>query len=132
MMYLFDTDFLIGYLRNNAQAVSKMRLLLQAKNFCFITPVNIHELIKGAYLSKNVEENFNKAYTLIQSLNFVAFDKQSVFLSGKLFVEQEKKGQISGENDIFIAAIALRYGLVLLTRNKKHFQDISGLKMEEW
>ncbi|HLC57985.1 MAG TPA: type II toxin-antitoxin system VapC family toxin [Candidatus Nanoarchaeia archaeon] len=131
-MYLLDTDILVGFLRNDALAVSKMQVFLKEKGIGFISAINIHELVRGACLSKNTEKNLEKTYALIQSLNFIPFDMEGAFLSGKLSAEQEKSGRILGQNDVFIAALALQYKLVLITRNKRHFEEINGLKVEGW
>ena len=83
-------------------------------------------------LAELYEKNLEKTYALIQSLNFIPFDMEGAFLSGKLSAEQEKSGRILGQNDVFIAALALQYKLVLITRNKRHFEEINGLKVEGW
>ena len=36
-----------------------------------------------------------------------------------------------GDPDIFIAAMALQHGLILVTRNVRHFQRIPDLKLYE-
>jgi predicted nucleic acid-binding protein len=43
-----------------------------------------------------------------------------------------KGGIVTSATDLFIAAIALRYGLTLVTGNVKHFDDIPRLKVENW
>ncbi len=39
-----------------------------------------------------------------------------------------QRGQLIGDPDILIATTALYYDLILLTRNKKHYQRIPLLK----
>ncbi len=40
-----------------------------------------------------------------------------------------KQGNIIGDFDLLIASICLRYDLILLTNNKKHFEKIDFLKI---
>jgi tRNA(fMet)-specific endonuclease VapC len=41
------------------------------------------------------------------------------------------KGRPIPENDIWIAAVAIQYGLILLTRDA-HFQAVDGLSLKSW
>lgn len=50
---------------------------------------------------------------------------------GKIKSSLRKKGSPIPENDIWIAAIALRHNLTLVTRDK-HFNEITGLKLKNW
>ena len=34
--------------------------------------------------------------------------------------------------DLMISSIAISKDLILVTRNKKHFENIPGLKLEQW
>jgi len=42
-----------------------------------------------------------------------------------------KKGKPIPENDIWIASVALQFGLFLVSRDI-HFQNIDGLTLEKW
>ena len=44
----------------------------------------------------------------------------------------EKKGEIIGNNDLWIAAHALAAGLVLVTNNEREFKRVPGLKVQNW
>ena len=39
-------------------------------------------------------------------------------------------GQLIGDADLFIAATALQQGATLLTNNRRHFERVTGLRME--
>ena len=49
--------------------------------------------------------------------------------AAEIFNDLRKRGVMTGENDIWIAATALEAGGVLVTRNVKHFQNVRGLKV---
>lgn len=44
----------------------------------------------------------------------------------------EKKGEMIGNNDLWIAAHALASGLTLVTNNEDAFRRVRGLKVENW
>ena len=131
-MYFLDTDILVGLLRNNKSAVDKILLLSEKAAEIYTSSINIHELVKGAHLSNNPTRNLEKINALIQTISILPFDKDCSLISGKLSAEQETKGRPIGQNDLLIASIALSNKLKLVTRNKKHFENIEDIQIEEW
>ena len=51
---------------------------------------------------------------------------------GKIRHTLEKKGQLIGNNDLWIAAHALALNLILVSNNTKEFERIPHLKLENW
>jgi tRNA(fMet)-specific endonuclease VapC len=51
---------------------------------------------------------------------------------GKIRAELEAKGEMIGNNDLWIAAHALTSDLVLVTNDEKEFRRVRGLKMQNW
>ncbi len=44
----------------------------------------------------------------------------------------QKLGKPTGEMDALIAATAMAHKAVIVTGNRKHFENIEGLKVETW
>ena len=42
------------------------------------------------------------------------------------------KGEMIGNNDLWIAAHAMAAGLTLVTNNEKEFRRVRGLKWQNW
>src|SRR5258706_466057 len=51
---------------------------------------------------------------------------------GTIRAELERKGQMIGNNDLWIAAHARAAGLTLVTNNEREFRRVRGLKVENW
>ena len=51
---------------------------------------------------------------------------------GKIQGQLRKMGRPTGEIDALIAAVARARGDILVTNNTRHFQNISGLSLENW
>jgi tRNA(fMet)-specific endonuclease VapC len=51
---------------------------------------------------------------------------------GQLRAELERGGQPVGAYDMLIGAHARSLGLILVTRNRREFDRISGLRVESW
>jgi len=50
----------------------------------------------------------------------------------KIKIKLESIGKIVGDSDIMIAATAIEAGLILVTNNTRHFQNIPNLVVEDW
>ena len=57
------------------------------------------------------------------------FNDAVAWRAAEIFNYLRKRGTMTGENDLWIAATALEAGGVLVTRNVKHFQNVRGLKV---
>jgi tRNA(fMet)-specific endonuclease VapC len=44
----------------------------------------------------------------------------------------ESKGEMIGNNELWIAAHALAAGLTLISNNEKEFRRVRGLKVQNW
>src|SRR5260370_15775412 len=51
---------------------------------------------------------------------------------GTIRAELERKGQMIGNNDLWIAAHAKAAGLVLVTNNEREFRRVRGVEGENW
>ena len=49
-----------------------------------------------------------------------------------LLTALEDKGTPIAYGDLFVAATALTYDLILVTNNTKHFSKVEGLVLEHW
>ncbi|MEK6878359.1 MAG: PIN domain-containing protein [Nanoarchaeota archaeon] len=131
-MVCLETSFIVDLLRGDNE------IKLIAQNFdkihkeIFITTPSIAEIVKGAYLSAGLDKEMKKIYELISSFIILNLDKESAILAGKIEAELTKKGEIIDIEDIMIGAIAVKNNETLITRNIKHFEKISELKVERY
>jgi tRNA(fMet)-specific endonuclease VapC len=49
-----------------------------------------------------------------------------------LYADLRKKGQPIDDIDLLIAGTAMANGLVVITQNRKHFDRITELEVEDW
>ena len=93
------------------------------------TDINAFELYHGAYKSKNVEKNLASVKGLLNTLFLVNTSEDSMEVAGKLLAEMDRKGITINVKDALIAAMCLVGSYSLLTRNKKNFANITGIKI---
>lgn len=53
-------------------------------------------------------------------------------IAAEIYQDLKKNGKLIEDADIIIAATAMRFGAVLVTRNDKHMKRITGLSLERW
>ena len=135
-MVCLDTSFLIDILKGN-QKVEELEHELEDNNKDInITSLSIMELIKGIKLRENLpyvkETEKEKINDILSNFNILGFDKNSAILAGEIEADLINKGEIIDIEDIMIAAITINNDEILLTRNRKHFEKIKGLKIESY
>ncbi len=130
MKYLLDTDICIYYLKGNAKIKETIASInCEELSISIITQA---ELLYGAYNSEKVDENLAKIDMLKKSLKVTGLDEKSLNIYARTKAELKRKGGLIDEFDLLIASVAIANGLILVTNNKKHFDRISGLKLENW
>jgi len=121
---LVDTDVLIDFSKGKSLFLKHL-LLLQNKGKAdlFITPVNITEFLNDELLVD--EGKFKEAEEFLENFKTLAIGKQAGVLAGKCLREKEAL-YIA---DALVAALCVEKKLTLATRNTKHFQKITDLKI---
>lgn len=125
--YLLDTSVVIELIQGNASVVSHVIPGTEI----YLPYVAVGELYFGAYKSSRVRENLTQI-TLLTLDNTVVFSSMETSRRyGLVRADLARKGQSIPENDVWIAAIALEYNLVLVTRDN-HFGNVDDLVIERW
>jgi tRNA(fMet)-specific endonuclease VapC len=125
--YLLDTNIVIALFANDGGVVEQIEDAAEV----FIPSIVLGELYYGARRSGRVVETVARLYEFAQANVILACDAETArWYSVVKEVLQQKNSPIP-ENDVWIAALALRYGLVLVTRDA-HFQEVTNLKVERW
>ena len=127
--YLLDTNILIAILaddmivhvQDETQNVPKVSLPSPA----------IGELYYGARKSGRPTENLTKVNRLTQRFPLISCDLETAQWYGIIKDELRRKGRPIPNNDIWIAAIAMQYDLILVTRDS-HFDEVESLQTEHW
>ncbi len=131
-MVCLDTNFLIDII-NGREIPEKIQDILKIGVSVSIASPSITELIKGIHLERNLkyvsEEEKKRIELALSSFTILNLDKESAIISGEIEAELENKGEPIGIEDIMIGAIAKHNNETLITRNKKHFEKILGLKI---
>ena len=129
-MVCADTSFIIALERRELAAIEKMKQLEEEGEVVYTTAVSVAELYSGAYGSKDKTNALKGAKNLLEMFAVLNLDYESGKMWGEL--AQSAKSYTIGDRDLFIASIVLSNKQTLITKNKKHFERISGLPVESW
>ncbi|MDQ4021158.1 MAG: PIN domain-containing protein [Actinomycetota bacterium] len=130
--YCFDTDILSATIKPAPPLHLIRRLATVPPQEQFTTSITAGELIYGAGrveregLSARVEQVIRRAQAVLP------FDTLAARTFGALKATLERRGTPLAEPDLRIASIALARGLILVTRNVRHFQRVPALTVENW
>ena len=97
-----------------------------------LSSVSMGELIYGAEKSARVEHNLSIIEGLGARLKIESFDMKAAMHFGQLRAELAKSGKLIGPYDMMIAGHARALGLILVTNNRREFDRVSGLRVENW
>ncbi|MCC5872744.1 MAG: tRNA(fMet)-specific endonuclease VapC [Gammaproteobacteria bacterium] len=130
LKYMLDTDIAIYTIRNRP---SKVRAAFKAhdEQMC-ISSVTLMELIYGAEASAAVERNLRDVEGFAARLDVLAFDEHAAAHTGQLRAELKRAGRPIGPFDEMIAGHARSRGLVVVTNNSRHFEQVAGFRLESW
>ena len=126
MKYLIDTDWIIDHL-NGIESVTKKLEKFSISGIC-TSVISVAELYEGVYGSKNYEASLDALETFLEGITVLSIDQGVCKIFGRERNKLRKQGLTIGDFDLLIASICLRYNLILLTNNKKHFEKIDSLK----
>ncbi|MFH2106015.1 MAG: type II toxin-antitoxin system VapC family toxin [Candidatus Micrarchaeota archaeon] len=130
MKVLLDTAVLIDILKGEQKAIAIIEQL-KKENAFYTTTINVYEVLRGIYLlPHNREKHFSALEAIVSNLYVLDIDFEVSKRAAELYANLRKKGILIDEPDYLIAAACLSNGISkIITRNKKHFDQIEKLEV---
>ena len=129
--YLLDTNICI-YIRQKRPETLLRRFEKLRPGEAAISVITHGELLYGAETSPHRSRALERLQELIVLLPALALPESAAEKYGKIRAELEPKGEMIGNNDLWIAAHALASGLIVVTNNDGEFRRVRGLKIQNW
>lgn len=123
-MILADTDVLIDYLMGTQPMASQV-LEYSESDTLQTSAITCFELLSGAKEGKRGD----KVRHLVATIPVLPLDREAATRAAAVRQQLTHSGLSIGMADSLIAGIALANGLPLLTRNRKHFEHVEGLRV---
>lgn len=133
MTFMLDTNILIFAMRHPDSTCAGKIALHTGKDLC-ISVITYAELEYGIMNSKYPEKNRDAIRRILAGIRIMDFDLLASIHFGDILAELKKKGSTDAcvDRDKMIAAHARSLKCILVTDNLKHFNQIDGLKLENW
>ena len=128
-MKILDTDVCIELLRGNTRVIERRRRTPDAVATTWITAC---ELAYGAAQSRAPEANQALVVAFLATLPILELDWVAAEHFGRLKADLERAGTLLADADLLIAAIALARSAGLVTGNRRHYERIPELSIEDW
>ena len=130
-MKFIDTIFLIDIRRKNP-TVNDILTQLDKEGIHAVSSLVAHEFLVGGYGSKSKNE-LKERKKLLQHFIIFPFDEEAAHYSAQIESDLRKRGQLIGIADTMIAGTMKSHGIdTIVTRNKKYFDKINGIKVLSW
>lgn len=130
LKYMLDTNIAIYTLKH--RPVKVRAAFKQHTGAMCLSCISLGELIYGAEKSAQVERNLSVVEGLAARLTIEPFDAQASMHFGQLRAELSRSGRVIGPYDMMIAGHARALGLILVTNNRREFDRVPGLRVENW
>jgi tRNA(fMet)-specific endonuclease VapC len=130
LRYMLDTNICIYVIKNRPEGLRE-RFNSLADQLC-ISAVTLAEMIYGAEKSAHPVENLAVVEQFTARLERLPFAERAAAHYGQLRAELERHGTPIGGYDMMIGGHARSEGLILVANNRREFQRIKGLRIENW
>lgn len=129
--FMLDTDTCIYIRRRRPEAVMQ-RFAALGPGDAVISVITYGELRVGAEKGRWREQDL----ALLEGFAGIVPIEPLPAVAGAVYArvrsDLERRGEVIGNNDLWIAAHALSAGLTLVTNNEREFRRVPGLTVENW
>ncbi|NNJ27568.1 type II toxin-antitoxin system VapC family toxin [Alienimonas chondri] len=128
MGFLLDTNVLSDYLRGHPRVLQRAA---QYGGRLFISTVTLGEIsvwprLRGARITRDELD------LLLGGLHVIPLDEAIALRFAEVAAALRNAGTPKPTPDLLIAATALHHGLTMVTANRRDFDPVPGLPVEDW
>ncbi|MBQ8923356.1 MAG: type II toxin-antitoxin system VapC family toxin [Lachnospiraceae bacterium] len=128
---MLDTNICIYTIKHTSELLLNKFINHNPDDIC-ISSITYAELMHGVYKSQAKEKNELAVSLFLSPITILDFDAVAAREYGIIRAELEKKGTPIGPMDMLIAGHAKSENLVLVTNNKREFERVEDLIIEDW
>lgn len=129
--YLLDTNIFIYIAKHNPPAVRE-RFARHTADELAMSVVTLGELRFGAEKSQSRERALAVVSQLESMMQIAPLTAAAGEHYGQIRAALQQRGEMIGNNDLWLAAHARAEGWILVTNNEREFSRVEGLQLENW
>lgn len=129
--YMLDTNVLIRLRQRRSPSLTRKVLQLPVGE-AVMSVITYGELRNGAEKSRDRASRLAVLEAMTSIVPVSDLPSRAGVAYGEIRSGLEKRGEIIGPNDLWIAAHALAANLTIVTSNQREFRRVPGLKVADW
>jgi tRNA(fMet)-specific endonuclease VapC len=129
--YLLDSNMVIYFRQKRSEAIMR-RFAQLLPGEAAISVISYGELLYGAMKTSHPTSAIERLHNLVQELRPLPLPESAGETYSFIRADLAARGEMIGNNDLWIAAHGLASGLTLVTNNEKEFGRVRGLKVQNW
>ena len=129
-MFLLDTNVLSALVRDPHGMVAGHIARVGEANVC--TSIVVAAELRYGAVKRGSTRLTKQLDVILAAMDIVPFESPMDRVYADIRQALEQRGRPIGGNDLIIAAQVLALDAVLVTDNVKEFEQVPGLKMENW
>ena len=134
-MAVLETTFIIDLLketkrRRTGPATLKLQELTARGEILRVAIFTLAELFVGVVKGTRPEQERAAIDQCLAPFEILPFERSTAEIFGVIVGELEKKGESISDIDALIASVAREHDELLVTRNRRHFDRVAGLRVE--
>jgi len=126
---VLDTDFVIDLMRGHAGAIALLERLLESPDPVGISAITVMQLYHGVARVELPERELQRIETALKGVAVYDLTRPIAVRAGRLDGELVARREALDPADVIIGATGLHRAEAVVTRNKKHYGRIPGLKV---
>jgi tRNA(fMet)-specific endonuclease VapC len=130
-LYMLDTDTVSHLVRGKTPALDARIVAVAPEQVC-ISAVTRGELLYGLRLKDGAHRLAQVVEQFLSRVRCLPWDEAAATQFAIVATDLNKAGMPIGSMDAMIAGHAIAAGAVFVTNNRRHFDRVAGLRVENW
>ena len=131
MDFTLDTNIMSYLLKGDKSILKNVQNIITNGEKLIINPITFYEIYRGL-LNKKAVKQLNKFEQYCNQFENCEFSRKTFIIAAEIYSDLKSNGKLIDDADIFIAALCIENGFVLITNNEKHFNRVKKLKFLNW
>ena len=128
---LIDSNILSYFFNSHTQVVENVDKYTDVFNKLNISILTYYEILSGLK-HRDARRQLSVFQSFVEENNVIHLTVQAIEIAADIYAETRRSGTPVDDIDILIASTAIENGWALVTHNRKHFEKITGLEIEDW
>ena len=128
---LIDTNILSLFFRKNPNVIASFNGYLKEYNKLNISIITYYEIVSGLK-HRDAQKQLKSFLEFAEYNTVLPLTERSAAISADIYANLRSKGTPIDDIDILIAGIAIANNLIVVTNNRRDFDKIQNLDIEDW